>query len=408
MKKIFFLFAVFVSVAGFAQDVQVKNIRADYSGGTPTVTFSVSWTGARTFRHNTQVWVFVDYHNMENNAPSGSWTRALVASTPTVSSSPASTATLVNGNNKGFWLHGVDGDYSATVTVPLSGVPAQFNWCAYATDSPPNVEIKGGNSYTLHGSPPFVINNTPLPLNQATYSGTIISFTDATGAPGLFPAALGEAPNGMGCIAGLADDYTTHKCVVPADAGCNSGTLNLGTVGFSSGSEITIVSNGVSQIWSRPVTATGCNKSSFDAGSQGAMKTDCRRVTGYGDYFSFCAAVHHANQLCPYPWRIPTMKDAANLDIALNGKGYYRTNVPASEAYVYINIWGGVINGHAHDNTYSAQGYYMIYMSTTFTGGAGAYTGIDIRFEPDTYGYSICIGCGQSFSGLQLRCIRDR
>jgi hypothetical protein len=404
-KNSSFFLSMLLSIFAFGQNITVESISATYTE-IPAVKFSISWTGTRTFRHNTKVWVFVDYRKIENNVPSGSWTRAAVASIPTLTSLPASTVTLAAGNNQGFWLNGVDGNYSATITVPLSGVPVQFNWCAYVADNPPNVEIKGNNSYALHGSPPFVINNIQLPLSQTTYSGTIISFTDATGAPGLFPAALGEKTNGMGCVAGLAENYGTHICMATASIGC-SGTLNLGTVGFNSGSEITIVGNGVTQIWSRPVTATGCNKSSFDAGSAGVLKVDCRRVASYGDYFSFCAAMHYANQLCPAPWRVPNINDAVNLDIALNGNGKYRVDVPAAEAYVYINTWGGVRNGHAHNNAYSADGYYLLYLSSAFLGEPGIYTGIDIRFEPENYGYTICVGCGQGHSGLQLRCIRD-
>ncbi|MDR0693894.1 MAG: hypothetical protein LBF81_01155, partial [Prevotellaceae bacterium] len=163
MRTKFFFFAMLASVAASAQNVQVETISATYTS-TPNVKFRVTWTGARAYRHNTKVWVFVDYRKVENNAPAGSWERALVSATPAVSSSPTSTATLEAGNNKGFWLHGANGDYSATVTVPLTlaaGV-TQFNWCAYATDYPPNVVPHSSTSYTLRGSRPFVVNGETL------------------------------------------------------------------------------------------------------------------------------------------------------------------------------------------------------------------------------------------------------
>ncbi|MDR3133510.1 MAG: hypothetical protein LBU42_05740, partial [Prevotellaceae bacterium] len=137
MQTKLFFFAMLVSVAASAQNVQVESISATYTSS-PVIKFRVQWTGARTYRHNTKVWVFADYRKVENNMPSGNWARALVAATPTVSSTSASSVTLEPGNNKGFWLHGANGDYSATLTVPVTldaGV-TQFNWCAYVSDYP--------------------------------------------------------------------------------------------------------------------------------------------------------------------------------------------------------------------------------------------------------------------------------
>ena len=193
MKKIFFLFAMLASVTASAQNVKVESISATYTG-TPAVKFRVSWTGVRSYRHNTKVWVFVDYRKIENNAPVGSWTRALVAATPVVNSTPASSAMLESGNDKGFWLLGANGDYSATVTVPvtLAAGVTQFNWCAYASDFPPNAEITKGTvthgTYTLHGTPPFIIDGTYTTSAQS-YTGTLItSIIDETDCPGIITA----------------------------------------------------------------------------------------------------------------------------------------------------------------------------------------------------------------------------
>jgi hypothetical protein len=346
MKKIIFLFAMLASMAASAQNVQIESISATYTAS-PVIKFKVSWTGARTYRHNTKVWVFVDYRKVENNAPVGNWTRATVTSTPTVNPTPTSTATLVAGNNKGFWLNGADGDYSATVTVPLmvaTGV-AQFNWCAYATDYPPNVVIHSTSSYTLRGSRPFVVNDETLPVNQITYSGTIYSFTDATGAPGLFPAALNEQTNGMGCVAGLVENQS-GVCVSPSAAKCNNNSLNLGTVSFAPGAEVQIIGNGISQIWSRPVTATNCQKTTFDGGSYtSSYNADCRSNPGYaGDLLSGCAIIRYAATLCPPPWRVPVQADMLNLVVAMGGNS---GNV-ADENFVVnqlMGTWGAEWNG---------------------------------------------------------------
>jgi hypothetical protein len=169
----------------------------------------------------------------------------------------------------------------------------------------------------LRGSRPFVINGTTLPANQTTYSGTITSFTDATGAPGRFPAALNQPVNEMGCVAGLIE-YGNSICVQPSTVGCTDNTLNLGTVSFAAGTTITIAGNGVSQIWSRPVTATGCQTTTFNGGSAGSSNADCRTNPDYeGDLFSGCAVLRYAEQLCPPPWRIPALTDLRNLATAL-------------------------------------------------------------------------------------------
>jgi hypothetical protein len=111
----------------------------------------------------------------------------LISGTPTVTTGTPSRET---GNDKGFWLQGTSGStgtYNATVTVKLSGVPAKFNWCAYVSDYPPNAVVNG-SSYTLKGTPPFVVNGTTLGAGVKIYSGgCITSITDATGCPGLFP-----------------------------------------------------------------------------------------------------------------------------------------------------------------------------------------------------------------------------
>jgi hypothetical protein len=375
MKKHFLFFAMLASVAGLSQNVAVEQLQTNYSGGTPTVKFRVAWTGARTYRHNIKVWVFVDYKTITNNAPMGDWTRAAVASTPTVSSSPASSVTLVGGNNQGFWLHGADGNYSATLTVPLSGMPAKFNWCAYVTVYPPHAEAAGGNSYTLHGSPPFVINGTKLGSSVKTYSGTITALTDATGAPGIFPAAAGQPPNERGCATGLVE--YAGACVAPSAVNCNSSTLNLGTVSFSTTSEITIVGNGISQIWSRPVTATGCQKTTYNGGVKNAELSDCRNNPSYDGYlFSGCAVALHSEQLCPPPWRVPLTSDFINLDIGMGGNGTHRMD-PTFKNAKYIGVWGAQYGGIGDTNGVLVR-----------SGDSGWYSGLTyVFFDAASYGW---------------------
>jgi uncharacterized protein (TIGR02145 family) len=93
---------------------------------------------------------------------------------------------------------------------------------------------------------------------------------------------------------------------------------SLGTVGFAT-SETWKIGN---QEWSDAVTATACNKTTFDGGEKTNFNADCRSNPNQkGDLFSWCAVYRFQDQLCPAPWRVPTKKDIIELDIALGGTG---------------------------------------------------------------------------------------
>jgi uncharacterized protein (TIGR02145 family) len=199
MKKIFFLFAMLAGIAASAQShISIQMLGATYTTS-PAVKFRVSWSSVPTVTgqtHNAKIWVWIDFLkvNADNTTSGNTWTRADISTTPSVSSSPTSTATLETGNNKGFWLNGVTGSYSATVTATLSGIPAntKFNWCAYVSDCPPNVTATNG-TYTFKGTPPFTLSNgtatqTVTGKTLAASSLTIIPTTikDKTECPGVF------------------------------------------------------------------------------------------------------------------------------------------------------------------------------------------------------------------------------
>ncbi len=156
--------------------VQVKNISTDYAN--KRVTFALSWAvGTRDATHLSKVWVLVDYQAVTNPNTTGAWQRA------TVVSATATTGTVSGNTGRGFFLQGTDGAFSSTVTVTLSGVPAKFNWCATATDYPPNAVMSNG-TYTLKGTTPFTINGSTS-VSTRTYTGACItSITDPTGCPG--------------------------------------------------------------------------------------------------------------------------------------------------------------------------------------------------------------------------------
>jgi hypothetical protein len=168
-----------------SSSITVTGISSDYIASPPTVTFSVSWAAdTRNCRHNSDVWVFIDYQPIVGGSP-GAWSRAFVDVTPTVVNG---TASMAGSNNKGFWLHGAtSGSYSATITVPVTTSGSTFSWCAYAMDYPPNATENAAGYYTLHGTPPFTVNGSQLAAGATTFTGCITSLADSTACPALLP-----------------------------------------------------------------------------------------------------------------------------------------------------------------------------------------------------------------------------
>ncbi|MDR3133550.1 MAG: hypothetical protein LBU42_05945 [Prevotellaceae bacterium] len=173
MKKILlsFLSLMGVGFSAFAQShIKIEPLSATYT--TPAVQFRVSWNAISSGTcHNSKIWVWVDFIKIENNQPSGTWTRATVAN--------PSPGTVAPETDKGFWLQGNSGSYSQTVTVALTDIPAntKFNWCAYASDCPPNITFSTQRDLTMTGTIPFIITYT----DNSTVTVSANSFTLASG-----------------------------------------------------------------------------------------------------------------------------------------------------------------------------------------------------------------------------------
>ena len=182
MKKIFFLLAMLVSVVVNAQTLNIKITTIDYS--TKIATCDLSWTG-RNATHLSDVWVFVDYIEVSNNAPTGTWNPATITgATVTQNSTGSAAASMVSGNTRGVWIKSTTSgaNFTGKIALQLSNVPANFNACAYATDYPPNMANVSSGTYTLKGTQSFIINGTTISGNQ--YTDSINSLTDPTGCPG--------------------------------------------------------------------------------------------------------------------------------------------------------------------------------------------------------------------------------
>jgi len=81
------------------------------------------------------------------------------------------------------------------------------------------------------------------------------------------------------------------------------------------------------QIWSAHVFASNCaDKTTFSAINNVEFNADCRRsheeraelTTGH--FFSWCAVIRFDWQMCPAPWRVPTVQDFIHLHWILTGQ----------------------------------------------------------------------------------------
>ncbi|MCL2417121.1 MAG: Ig-like domain-containing protein [Bacteroidales bacterium] len=176
--------------------------------------------------------------------------------------------------------------------------------------------------------------------------------------------------------------------------GCNRNNpgwgTSLGTVGFATNQTWTVGN----QIWSDAVTATGCDKTNFYGVSNNSFNADCRSNPNFpGDLFSWCAVMRFQAELCPAPWRVPTVQDFRNLDITLGGSGYNRTD--PNFIIKYVSDWGLPFSGRSYsDGTLTLQGTHTIYWTL-----AGAWV------------INASGGIGTSgtlrYHGSALRCVRD-
>jgi hypothetical protein len=201
--------------------VTVSNL----SVGAGTVTFKVSWDKNASDMPTVwsdSVWVFVDYND------AGVMKRLPLAPGATLTTHTAPEAGRViqyDGNDKGVWVVGnarTSGSFSATVQL-LTATADIAGACVYASNYPPVGKYLTTGTIKFTGTPPYA-----LVLKQAggaTHTGasldgtylvpedfTVESFTDKTGAPGIFtcmPPATPVAPaqDGPKC-AGTAITFT--------------------------------------------------------------------------------------------------------------------------------------------------------------------------------------------------------
>jgi uncharacterized protein (TIGR02145 family) len=308
MKKTSFFLAMLASVAASAQVTHVELVGANYA--TQTVLFRIWWNaGSRNATHLSKVWVWVDYIQINaNNTTSGNtWTRATIG---TVSGGASS---FDGSNRNGFWLEGnASTNYSATLTVKLTNVPAKFNWCAYVSDYPPNVTANNG-TYTFKGTPPFT-----LIASNGTTSQTVTGKTLAVSALTITPTTIRDKTECPGdfCIYKGSDLFIdgTHLCQQRT-----SGAKNWEAWIKDSRDQklYRIVLMPDNKWW------LAQNVKYASKGSQPSWcgEDECGRVYTAAEMRNGQSSTGNITGICPSGWLTPIVADWSTLVSAVNAKG---------------------------------------------------------------------------------------
>jgi len=326
MKQLFFIAAMLISIASTAQSqtcATVTQLSTTYTTGQVSFRLTRKDCGDDNSKHRSRVWVFVDYRTVNANGSKGAWTRATINGEP---------GTFITGNAS-----------AETVTLTLGGVPDKFDWCAFASDYPPNATYVGTDKVTFKGTPPFYVTYAGNPNTVGTFyektnqtlTGTAASLTDATYNP---------------------DGFITPATV--AVSGCNGATFTLTSAGFANPTTYSVGG----KIWSAPVTATPCRSKTSVQNSNSA--TDCRGCAScVGDLFTWCMVMTYANILCPSPWRVPTIAELGVITYAntgLLGPSYGTADrcgtggVDLPNSYTQL-LYSGTINGGVGGNGFYRQ-----------------------------------------------------
>jgi hypothetical protein len=184
MKKNLLLMMLCVPMVLVAQNgVTVSGLAVDAG----TVTFNVQWTNdhAPDFVWSDTVWVWVDYNN------NGVMERLPV----TGATATAGTVTKIPNNDKGVWVAGnarTQGSFSATVKL-FTAIKDVGGACVYGSNYPPVGKYTSATEISFTGTPGYdlvFVGGATTYTESGTFTVppgyTVQSFTDKTGAPGIF------------------------------------------------------------------------------------------------------------------------------------------------------------------------------------------------------------------------------
>ncbi|MDR3133099.1 MAG: PEGA domain-containing protein [Prevotellaceae bacterium] len=171
--------------------------------------------------------------------------------------------------------------------------------------------------------------------------------------------------------------------VIRSTPGCVASTIDLEEVGFVSNNTWEIEN----QMWSAPVTATYCEKATFNSGTEGNYREDCRRhpQAKYGHLFSWCMVANYDTLLCPSPWRVPNKADFDRLE--KNTTGSYLTSQ-----------WG--LSGYARASQMAnveSQGYIL---------SRSEYSSV-FAYNLGYHSNRLSVEAPNKQYGMQVRCVSD-
>ena len=229
-------------------------------------------------------------------------------------------------------------------------------------------------------------NATNMEVSWTSSDNTVVEIAFSQGGSMSFNAVK----IGTATITATTANGKTATCTI---------TVGWGTVSFATATTWTVGS----QTWSDAVQTTDCSKKiSFDGGSFGNYKVDCRSNLGHkGDLFSWEMVNQYKGYLCPNGWRVPTREDFINLDINLGGEGDSQSS---NETLIngYLNTWGGAYGGGCGANGLFGQGSYARYWSQSEDTASESY---GLSFESGA-GYVLPQGRNEKNNGFTLRCVK--
>jgi len=297
-------------------------------------------------------------------------------------------------------------DNTALSTEPISGLYWSFNIDTIVCVQ--NIVLSQTRVYLFVGNS-LAVTATILP-EYASYQNIIWTSSDNSVATVSNTGVITAVSLGHVQIFATPENGWAMNGVLVSTFGsaCNTNTPgwgeNLGTVTRGT-QEWVIEGNGIRQIWSDAVTATNCQKTTFNVETWGdSYSADCRSNPNFpGDLFSFCAVVRFADQLCPYPWRVPTYEDFSRLNIAFGGTAFGGNVHPDFITENYINRWGGAFSGGVQYPGTLWQEEVGRYWSQS---GMNDRTAFSLMFTPNEVRVNTIDG--NKFNGMALRCVRDK
>ncbi|MDR3350068.1 MAG: hypothetical protein LBN98_00265 [Prevotellaceae bacterium] len=366
-----------LGAGSLSAQVTVTNM-AVVNAAAKEISFTVSWTAQP---YNNQIWVITDYVKVAGAAIEGSWSRALVTSAAATGSGSAATFT----GHRGFWLNtsGASGSATVTATLQLASDVSQFNWCAYALDTPPQAVAQTAGGYKLQGSPPFQIeySNGSSTSTSGTYfnAGCITKITDATDNPGgIVPSLKITAVTSPTVCYNTAASLTAT--VTGGTTTAMTCTWNIGGGGSTTTLPHTTTGN-LTAAATYTVTATnanGCTSAVSSAGTitvrpefkPGAIastgQTICYNATP-GAIASSAAAAGGGGAIT-YEWR----RNGAAISGA-NAAGYTPTAYKSTAGAQTFTRW--VKNSECNTAFVQSSGRWVLTVRNNFTAGAIASTG---------------------------------